>query len=139
PMPRTGSRLSRLVAIRPVTVKGEPGRLRQVLSNLLDNALKFTPAGGSVECSLSVDDPAYPGWATLEVADSGPGVPEESLERVFDRFNRTDPAHQPMRPKGGSGLGLSICRAIIRAVGGSIRMENRPTGGARLVVKLPCA
>jgi len=86
-----------------------------------------------------VDDPAQPAWAILEVSDTGPGVPEESLERVFDRFNRTDPAHQPMRPKGGSGLGLSICRAIVRAVGGSIRMENRPTGGARLVVKLRCA
>jgi two-component system, OmpR family, heavy metal sensor histidine kinase CusS len=122
-----------------VTVNGEPGRLRQVLSNLLDNALKFTPPGGSVECSLRVDDPAQPAWAILEVSDTGPGVPEESLERVFDRFNRTDPAHQPMRPKGGSGLGLSICRAIVRAVGGSIRMENRPTGGARLVVKLRCA
>ena len=128
-----------LQASRTVTVAGEPGRLRQVLSNLLDNALKFTPPGGTVDCSWRVDDSAHPGWATLEVADTGPGVPEESIEKVFDRFNRTNPAHQPMRPKGGSGLGLSICRAIVKAVGGSIRMENRPTGGARLVVKLPCA
>jgi signal transduction histidine kinase len=122
-----------------LTVVGEPARLRQVLSNLLDNALKFTPPGGRIDCSLKPDSPLHPAWVELEVADTGPGVAEQSLEKVFDRFNRTDPAHLPMQPKIGSGLGLSICRAIVKAVGGSIRMENRPGGGARLVVKLPCA
>ncbi len=122
-----------------LTVVGEPARLRQVLSNLLDNALKFTPPGGRIDCSLKPDSPLHPAWVELEVADTGPGVAEQSLEKVFDRFNRTDPAHLPMQPKIGSGLGLSICRAIVKAVGGSIRMENRPGGGARLLVKLPCS
>lgn len=122
-----------------VMVGAEPARLRQVLTNLLDNALKFTPSGGQVECSLKLDNPITPAWAELVVADTGPGVPTANLEKVFERFSRSDPAHQPMQPKMGSGLGLSICRAIVRALGGSIRMENRQEGGARVVVRLPCA
>ena len=130
-----------LVMVPPsaVLVSGESSRLRQVLSNLLDNALKFTPPGGRVECSLRLDDPSNPAWVELEVADTGPGIPQENLERVFERFHRNDPAHQPMQPKSGTGLGLSICRAIIRPLGGSIRMENRPVGGIRVVIRLPCA
>jgi signal transduction histidine kinase len=123
----------------PATVSGEPGRLRQILTNLLDNALKFTPSGGTVECSLKVDNPSAPAWAELVVSDNGPGVPQANLEKVFERFSRSDPAHQPMQPKIGSGLGLSICRAIVRALGGSIRMENRQGGGARVIVRLPCS
>ena len=123
----------------PATVLGDPAKIRQILSNLLDNALKFTPAGGRIDCNLVLDDPVHPAWAKLSVADTGPGVPNEYLEKVFDRFNRSDPAHQPMQPKTGTGLGLSICRAIVKALGGTIHMENRPIGGALLVVKLPCA
>lgn len=128
-----------LEAHPPATVAADPARLRQVLSNLLDNAIKFTPEGGRVVCELKLDDPTRPAWADLSVTDTGPGVPPESLDKVFDRFNRTNPSQQPMQPKTGSGLGLSICRAIVKAMGGSIRMENRPGGGAQVLVRVPCS
>ncbi|QXE93099.1 hypothetical protein KP001_16250 [Geomonas subterranea] len=101
----------------------------QVLVNLLDNALKHGGAGGSIEVG------AYAEGARLviEVADRGPGVPEESLARIFEKFYRT-PVPEVV---GGTGLGLSICRGIVEAHGGCVRAANRPGGGLTIAVQVP--
>lgn len=121
----------------PDTVSGDPSRLRQVLFNLLSNALKFT-SEGSVTLHLGL---ARRGPFTVlcgEVVDSGPGIPEELLNgALFEPFARARTA----RHIRGAGLGLSICKRLLAAMGGSIRAENRPEGGARisfdLLVSLP--
>ena len=101
----------------------------QVVVNLLDNALKYAPAEGSLEIACYCGD----GWLCIEVADSGPGVPEPELARIFDKFYRT-PVPEGV---GGTGLGLSICKGIVEAHGGSIRAENRSGGGLKIIVKVP--
>jgi len=103
--------------------------MTQVLVNLLDNSLKYSPAGSLIEVVASIE----PGWLVLEVADQGPGVPEQDLKRVFDKFYRI-----PIpEGAGGTGLGLSICKGIVEAHGGRISAENRTAGGLRIVVRLP--
>ena len=93
-------------------MRGDRGRLKQVIVNLLDNAIKFTPRGGSVES----DAPgSSDGFAVLEVRDSGIGIPPAALPRVFERFYRVDEARS--REDGGAGLGLSIVRSICSAHG----------------------
>jgi len=101
----------------------------QVLVNLLDNALKHTPAGGTIEISARQGD----GQLAIAVADRGPGVPEHDLARIFDKFYST-PVPEGV---GGTGLGLSICKGIVEAHGGTIRAENRDAGGLRVVVGIP--
>ena len=103
--------------------------MTQVLVNLLDNALKYTPRESGIELAAGVDD----GTLTLEVSDRGPGIPESDLDRVFDKFYRV-PVPEGA---GGTGLGLSICKGIVEAHGGSIRAENREGGGLRMIVALP--
>ncbi|HEY5640035.1 MAG TPA: heavy metal sensor histidine kinase [Dehalococcoidia bacterium] len=105
----------------------------QLLLNLLDNAVKYTPAGGSVDVSWRAAD----GQAEIAIADSGPGIPEEHLPRIFDRFYRADVARS--REEGGAGLGLAICRWIAEAHGGSIEAMSGPEGGATFTVRLPAA
>ncbi|HXZ03885.1 MAG TPA: HAMP domain-containing sensor histidine kinase [Ktedonobacteraceae bacterium] len=111
----------------------DPDMLMRVFSNLCDNALRHSPAGGTVVIE------ARQLGNTLEVAvtDSGRGIPPEALARVFDRFYRADTSRQIRT--GGSGLGLTIVRAIIEAHGGTIRAENAPQGGARFIFSLPIA
>src|SRR5262249_9033559 len=96
----------------PVTVTGDSSRLRQLVTNLLDNALRFTGRGGSVAVRVG----RGVGRARIQVRDSGPGIPPEHLPHVFERFYQADTA----RAAGGCGLGLSICRWIVQAHGGSI-------------------
>jgi two-component system, OmpR family, sensor histidine kinase KdpD len=103
--------------------------MAQVLVNLLDNALKYTPRQGGIELAAALDD----GILTLTVADRGPGIPESDLKRVFEKFYRV-PVPEGA---GGTGLGLSICKGIVEAHGGSIRAENREGGGLRMTVSLP--
>ncbi|WP_136524135.1 DUF4118 domain-containing protein [Geomonas ferrireducens] len=103
----------------------------QVLVNLLDNALKHTPAGGAVELAATVGE----GELLITVSDRGPGVPPQDLERIFEKFYRT-PVPEVV---GGTGLGLSICKGIVEAHGGTIKAENRKGGGLRVVVALPLA
>jgi two-component system sensor histidine kinase KdpD len=103
--------------------------MTQVLVNLLDNAHKYSSSESSIEINAMMDN----GWLALEVADRGPGVPEQDLKRVFDKFYRI-----PIpEGAGGTGLGLSICKGIVEAHGGKIFAENRTGGGLRIVVRLP--
>jgi two-component system OmpR family sensor kinase len=126
-----------------VTLKGPGGPavpmemdadlMDQVIWNLLGNALKFTPGGGRVEVSVTrVDDEAR-----LEVADTGPGIPEEKLDRVFHRFFRIDEARTAGSREGGLGLGLAIVKAIVDLHGGTVSAFNLPSGGALFRVVLP--
>jgi len=103
--------------------------MAQVVVNLLDNALKYTPRDSSIELAAELAD----GTLTLSVSDRGPGIPENDLKRVFDKFYRV-PVPEGA---GGTGLGLSICRGIVEAHGGSIHAENREGGGLRVIVALP--
>ncbi|HXY40468.1 MAG TPA: ATP-binding protein [Vicinamibacteria bacterium] len=117
-----------------VEVEGDQSRLRQVVVNLLDNAVKFTPEGGRVW--LETHD--LGGRAVLEVTDTGPGIPEAALPRVFERFFRAD-GMRTGHADGGSGLGLAIVRLIITAHGGTVSAHNDPSGGCRVTVSLPLA
>jgi heavy metal sensor kinase len=116
-----------------VTLDGDGGRLLQLLGNLLDNALRHTPAGGEVTLSATAEGEA----ATLTVRDTGRGIPAEHLSRVFDRFHRADPGRD--RASGGAGLGLSICRAIAEMHGGGIDLSSETGKGTTVRVRLPSA
>ena len=111
----------------------DPKRIHQVLSNLLSNALRVTPRDGEIRVELSRQGEEV----ELRVSDSGPGIAAEDLPHLFERFYRGDRARS--RSAGGSGLGLAIARQWVEAHGGRIWVENRETGGARFVVRLPVA
>jgi signal transduction histidine kinase len=121
------------VRIEPedLVVKGDVQRLHQVLVNLVDNAVRHSPHGGTVTLRGRRDAQRV----AVEVLDDGPGIPEEEAARVFDRFYRLD--HARAQSDGGSGLGLSIARWIIDLHGGDIRAEARAPHGCRMVVELP--
>jgi signal transduction histidine kinase len=107
-----------------VTVRGDRGRLKQVIVNLLDNAIKFTPRGGSVWLRTAQQE----GYGVVEIKDSGIGIPSDALPHVFDRFYRVDEA-RTREEDGGSGLGLSIVQSICTAHGARIEVEStRGTG-----------
>ena len=112
-------------------VRCAPDKVERVLLNLLTNALRHTPADGSIAVLV---EPASD-HVRVSVEDSGDGIAPEALRRVFDRFWRADPA----RAAGSSGLGLAIARGLIEAHGGRIWAENRPSGGARVSFTLPAA
>jgi two-component system OmpR family sensor kinase len=122
----------RVSASTPVQAAGDERWLHQLMGNLLDNALKFTPPNGMVTVAVVEDEEGI----RLTVEDSGPGIPEEDLPRIFERFFRSDPSrarnHTP-----GSGLGLAITAWIAEAHGASIRASNRPGGGAAFTVLFP--
>lgn len=105
--------------------------VHQVIYNLVDNAVKYTGPGGRVEISLS----AREGFATLQVADNGVGIPEEDISRVFERFYRVDKARS--RDAGGTGLGLSIVSDTVKKRGGTVTAANRPEGGAVFTAEWP--
>jgi two-component system OmpR family sensor kinase len=121
----------RLDAGAPVTVMGDTGQLRQVVSNLVRNALVHTPAGTPVDLAVSEDAKD----ALLEVRDHGNGLPAEDSDVLFERFWRADPARG--RGAAGAGLGLSIVRAVVEAHGGRVAAVNAPDGGALFTVRLP--
>jgi two-component system sensor histidine kinase BaeS len=106
-------------------------RLEQILGNLVENALRHNPGGGVIRLTAVTDA----GAVRMEVEDSGPGIPPDQLERIFERFYRVDVART--RAEGGSGLGLAIARKLAEAHGGSLTAENRPEGGARFILRLP--
>jgi signal transduction histidine kinase len=110
---------------------GDRARLKQVVVNLLDNAIKYTPAGGSVQVTVS----AANGSALLEVADDGPGIPAEALPHLFERFYRVDKARS--RQMGGAGLGLSIVKSICAAHGGRVEVQSVEGRGSRFQVAIP--
>jgi signal transduction histidine kinase len=140
---------------------GDEPRLRQLLLNLVDNAVKYTPQGGRVTLALRQagegpneralpqsqvsPDPPIPsspvpsasGWAEIVVNDTGVGIPPEALPRIFERFYRVDDARS--REAGGTGLGLCIARTIAEAHGGRIEVESEPGVGSTFTVRLPLA
>lgn len=129
---------SRRVAVdlhlaRGAIVHGDAGRLAQVSRNLLENAIRHTPEGGSVQVRLRLEDASV----VLEVADSGNGIAAEHLPFIFERFYRADASRN--RDTGGAGLGLSIVRQLIEAHGGDVTASNSPEGGALFRVTLPAA
>lgn len=135
-------RLAPLAQARGVTVQviaspdlprahADPDRLAQVLVNLLDNAIKYSPSGGAVTVRVEQAGERL----QVRVEDQGPGIPAEELDRVGERFYRTDKARS--RAEGGSGLGLSIARALVEAHGGELRLESTAGAGTVVTVTLP--
>jgi heavy metal sensor kinase len=114
-----------------VWVAGDRARLKQVVVNLLDNAIKYTPEGGSVSMTVG----AHERKAVLEVTDTGLGIPADALPRVFERFFRVDKARA--RAQGGAGLGLAIVKSICAAHYGRVDVTSSPGGGSRFRVELP--
>ncbi len=114
-------------------VKADADRTVQVLTNLLDNALKFTPSGGTV--TVSADEQR--GHVLIAVTDTGPGIPEGDLPNIFDRFYKADRAR--VAGRGGAGLGLAIAKRLVEAQGGIIMVESGKGQGARFMVALPKA
>jgi heavy metal sensor kinase len=119
--------------LTPLAVVGDPAALRRALVNLIDNAVKYTPAGGKVEISLSRDD----GHAAIAVRDSGIGIGPADAERVFEAFVRLDAARDS--GAGGAGLGLAIARSIVVAHGGTLTLESVPGAGSTFTIRLPLA
>ena len=113
------------------TLLADAEQLRMLVRNLLDNAVKYTPAGGAIALSAAADD----GAVAIAVADTGVGIPPEALPRLYDRFYRVDKARS--RRQGGAGLGLALVRAIAQAHGGCVETRSRPGGGSTFVVRLP--
>ncbi len=116
-----------------IAVEGDPDRLKQVMLNLVDNALRYTPRGGTVTLDLLRRGDE----AVFRVRDSGPGIPDEHLPRIFDRFYRVDVPRT--RGIGGTGLGLAIAREVAEAHGGRIEVESRVGEGSTFSLVLPVA
>jgi two-component system phosphate regulon sensor histidine kinase PhoR len=114
-------------------VEADPQAVRQVLANILENAARYTPAGGSVTVRSRLRD----GAVVIEVADTGPGIPNEHLPRIFERFYRVDTARS--RELGGTGLGLAIVKHLVEAHGGRVEAESRVGDGTTIRVSFPAA
>jgi two-component system, OmpR family, sensor kinase len=119
-----------------VVVSGDDGRLRHLVTNLVDNALRHTPAGTPVEVTVGTVEREGRGWAELTVVDHGTGLTPEQAGRVFERFYRTDAARSRKGPSG-AGLGLSIVKAIALAHSGTAEVDSTPGQGATFRVRLP--
>jgi two-component system, OmpR family, sensor kinase len=124
-------RLIGLSAPGPAVVSGDPHQLRQVLANLLRNALVHTSADAPIEVSVQAEDHRV----TMSVRDHGPGLPDGAAERLFERFWRAEGGRE--RGKAGAGLGLAIVSAVVHAHHGEVSAQNAPGGGALFVVRLP--
>jgi two-component system phosphate regulon sensor histidine kinase PhoR len=107
--------------------------MHQVIFNLVDNAVRFTPEGGAVRIMAERRN----GSIEVRVADTGVGIPPEALPRLFERFYRVDPARS--RDGGGTGIGLAIARSVVEAHGGTIRAESEPGKGSTFTFDVPIA
>ena len=114
-------------------VRADPAKLHDVLRNLIVNASTYSPAGTAIHIHVTTSD----GWTAIAVEDVGPGIPEDDLGRVFERFYRVDKSRA--RDPGGTGLGLSIVKHLVELHGGTVIAQNRDEGGARFTVNLPRA
>jgi signal transduction histidine kinase len=123
----------RLEDCAPAVVVGDAADLRRAVLNLVDNAVKYTPAGGKVEVGLRLAD----GWASIVVRDTGPGIDPADAERIFQPFVRLEAARA--RASGGSGLGLSIARSIVLVHGGVVTLTSTPGVGSEFAIRLPVA
>jgi len=112
-------------------MEGDRSMVKQVMRILCDNAVKYTPKGGVIHLSIA----RRPGWVTLSVADNGPGISQEDLPKIFERFYRADAARRS--EGGGHGLGLSIARIIVMAHGGKLRVRSKVGTGSTFYVDLP--
>jgi two-component system OmpR family sensor kinase len=119
----------------PAPVLGDEAKLRQVVGNLVGNALRYTPEGSPIELAVGVRGSDGGERSVIEVRDHGPGISEDDAAKVFERFYRADTSRT--RETGGSGLGLAIVAAIVGSHGGTVRVEKTDGGGATLVVSLP--
>lgn len=127
-----------LTALPPAWVQGNAQQLHQVLSNILENSLRYTDAPGRVSISASLHGPAPESgqrWLELHLDDSSPSVPPSELPRIFERFYRVETSRS--RASGGSGLGLAICKSIVQAHGGQLQASISPLGGLRITLILP--
>lgn len=116
-------------------VRTDPDRVRQIVGNLISNAVKYTPAGGRVVVHSTVRGDGHGRrWAVIEVRDSGPGIPVDKRETIFDEFSRLEPSSAP-----GAGLGLAIARRLARLLGGNVTIENATEGGSAFLLWLPVA
>jgi signal transduction histidine kinase len=129
-LPLFGERDFRMAAVGG-TLQADPDRLTQVLRNLVRNAVAHTEPGDRVELSACGLD----GRLEITVSDAGPGIPQDELDRIFERFHRLDKSRS--RDRGGTGLGLAIARAIVEAHGGELRAESAPGQGATFRIELP--
>jgi len=120
-----------LDAPEPVVVTGDDTRLRQVMGNLVRNAVVHTPAESPIDVSVTTRD----GMALMKVADHGPGLRPDEASRIFEPFFRADPSRS--RDSGGVGLGLSIVSAVAAAHGGKVSVSDTPGGGATFEVEIP--
>jgi two-component system phosphate regulon sensor histidine kinase PhoR len=109
----------------------DENKLRQVLVNLVDNAVKYSPGGGHVELRVRNGD----GSCVIDVVDQGLGIPPAERERIFEKFYRLDP--QQTHGVGGSGLGLYICRELVERMDGRLSVESEPGKGSRFTLELP--
>ena len=123
--------ISIVLDTQPVELMADSDRMVQVLTNLLANAVKFSPSGSSVRLSVRAEGPDV----VFAVADKGRGIPPDKVDTIFERFQQVDASDS--RDKGGSGLGLAICRSIVRQHGGTIRVESTPGSGSTFVVSVP--
>jgi two-component system heavy metal sensor histidine kinase CusS len=121
----------RMKEMTPLAVRADEGALRRAVLNLVENAIKYTPAGGAVELSLTRAD----GAAAITVADTGIGLDPADTARIFEPFVRLDAARA--RETGGSGLGLALARSIAVAHGGDISVQSAPGSGSRFTMRLP--
>lgn len=112
-------------------VRGDPGRLQQVFTNLLDNAIKYTPSGGEVTVDLRKSPP----WGEVEIRNTGDGISPEDLPRLFDRFYRAEKSRS--RRTGGAGLGLNIARKIVEMHEGRIHIHSFPGKAVSVTVRIP--
>ncbi len=126
-----------LTAVDPglMPVEGDEGRLVQVMTNLLDNAVKYTPVGGTITVSARFTPASADRMIDISVADTGIGIPEPDRPRVFERFYRVDKARS--RELGGTGLGLAIVKHLVEGLGGQVWVEANHPHGSRFVVRLP--
>jgi signal transduction histidine kinase len=124
----------KLDSTSPALVLGEARQIQQVVNNLIDNALKFTPEGGTIVVELNKEASKI----VLNVSDTGVGISKEDQGKVFDRFFQADRSHtKNAEALGGNGLGLSICKAIVESMGGTISVTSIPEKGSTFTITLP--